>query len=99
MRGMGTVSREQSRDSGWHGTGPECQDRAIHPLRAHLPQCPLFQGEEEDTELPTPGSHFLSTLPAPTLFPLTPAGATGQVWAENKTQTEKATQSCLPGPQ
>lgn len=47
--------------------------------------------------MPTLGSYFLSTLPTPTFFPLTPAGATGQVWAANKTQTEKATQSYLPG--
>lgn len=69
----------------------------IHPPhKSHLPQSLLFQ-VEEDAELAIPGSYFLSTLPTPTFFPLTPAGATGQVWAANKTQTEKATQSYLPG--
>lgn len=98
MPGRSTASWEYSRDAGWHGTGPEGRDIAICPLRSHLPQSLPFQGEGEDTELSTLESYFLSTLPNPQLFPLTPAGATGQVWAANKTQTEQATQRYLPGP-
>lgn len=85
MPGRSTASQEQSGDTGWQGTGPECQDIAAHPLRSHLLQSLLFQGEEEATGLPTPESYSLSTLPTPTFLPLTPAGTTGQVWAANKT--------------
>lgn len=36
MPGRSIASQEQSRDTGWHGAGPECQDIAAYPLRSPL---------------------------------------------------------------
>lgn len=69
------------------------------PLRSHRPQSLPFQ-VEGDTELPTPGSYFLYTLPPhpnpPSSFLSHLLGQLARC-GQQRTPTKRATQSYLPG--
>ena len=95
MPGRRAAGWERSRAAVWHGTGPEDQDTAIHPLDLTSPS--PYPSMKRMKRTQTCQLLEVTSLLLPPPLSSHSAGATGQVWAAKRHRL-RATQSYFHRP-